>query len=461
MDSLDVIIVGAGTAGLAALREVQKRTQRFVIINDGPFGTLCARAGCMPSKALIAAANAFHARHTLRDFGIAGGEDLSVDVGAVLRRVRATRDPFVAANVAITNALGERAIRGRAQLLAPDRVRVDGRELRARRIILATGSTPYVPEAFRPLGSRVLTTDTLFEQDTLPARIGVIGQGPLGVELAQALHRLGLAVVAVGEGQLVAGLTDPVVNAVAVVALEEELEVHLGDAAELSAVPDGVLVRAGTLEATVDSVLVALSRKPNVEGLGLENLGVPLDSQGLPKVDMHTMQVGALPVFLVGDALGEAMILHEATDDGHVAGLNATAETAARYRRRTALRVVFSEPNIARVGKRWSELETPQVAVGEARFETQSRARIARRNRGVVRVYADRKSGRLLGSELCVSAGEHLAHLLALAIDRELTVAQLLRMPFYHPVYEEGLRTALRRLSDELPRTPDSDLDRC
>ena len=460
-DSLDVIIIGAGTAGLAALREVQKRTERFVVINDGPWGTLCARAGCMPSKALIAAANAFHARGTLRVLGISGADELSIDVPTVLRRVRTLRDQFVAGNVEVTDALGERAISGRARLLAPDRVRVNGKELRARRIILATGSTPIVPDAWLPLGERLLTTDTLFEQETLPQRIAVVGQGPLGVELAQALGRLGLEVMGLGDTDRIAGLSDPVVNAAALETLRKELPVHLGHPAELSAAGDGVRVRAGGLDSVVDRVLVALGRRPNLEGLGLEALDIPLDADGLPEVDSNTMQVGALPVFLAGDVLGDSMVLHEATDAGHVAGLNATADTVQRFHRRTPLRSIFSEPNIAMVGKRFSEIELSQTLIGEVSFKAQGRARIVRRNQGVLRVYADRRSGLLLGSELCVSVGEHLAHLLALAIDRRLTVTELLRMPFYHPVYEEGLRTALRRLSDQLPESPDSDLDRC
>jgi dihydrolipoamide dehydrogenase len=460
-DFYDVIIIGAGTAGLAALREVRKRTERFVIVNDGPWGTLCARAGCMPSKALIAAADAFHARHRFEEFGITGSAGLRVDVPAVLRRVRALRERFVAFNMEATEALGDRAISGRARLLGPDRVRVDGRELRARRIILATGSRPNVPDAWLPLSARLLTTDTLFEQESLPERLAVVGQGPLGVELAQALRRLGLEVVAFGDGPRVGGLTDPVVNAVAVEALQQELLVYLGSAAQLSAAGDGVLVQAGGVGSVVDRVLVALGRKPNVEDLGLETLGVPLDEHGLPKVDTNTTRVGTLPVFLTGDALGQSMVMHEANDDGHLAGLNATAETVQRFQRRTPLRIVFTQPNIAMVGKRWCELDASQVLIGEARFEDQGRARIAQRNQGVLRLYADRGSGLLLGSELCVSAGEHLAHLLALAIDRGLTVADLLRMPFYHPVFEEGLRTALRRLADQLPVEAESDLERC
>jgi dihydrolipoamide dehydrogenase len=458
---LDVIIIGAGTAGLSALREVQKRTQHVVVINDGPWGTMCARVGCMPSKALIAAANAFHARHTFGELGISGGNGLTVDIPAVLRRVRALRDTFVAGNLDVTNALGERAISGRARLLGGGRVGVNGTELRARRIIIATGSTPYVPKPWLALGDRLLTTDSLFEQEMLPNRIAVVGQGALGVELALALRRLGLDVVAMGDGLKVAGLTDSKVNAVAIAMLRRELSVALGDKAELSAEGTGVRVRAGRSDAVVDRVLVALGRRPNIEGLGLDALGVALDSAGVPKVDPRTLQVGDLPVFLVGDANGRSPVLHEASDDGHIAGLNATAERVTCWKRRTPLAIVFSEPTVAMIGKKFAELDMSQVVVGEARFEHQGRARIAERNSGLLHVYADRQSGLLLGAELCAPAGEHLAHLLALAIERSLTVPDLLRMPFYHPVFEEGLRTALRQLSERLPTSQASDLARC
>jgi dihydrolipoamide dehydrogenase len=458
-DSVDVVVIGAGSAGLSALREVKKRTQDFVVINDGPWGTMCARVGCMPSKALIAAASAFDGRRDFQEFGIAGASGLSVDVPAVFRRVRAMRDAFVAANLEATDDLGDRAITGRAKLLGAGRIEVNGKELRARSIIIAVGSTPFVPKPWLSLGERLLTTDTLFEQDTLPRRMAVVGQGALGVELAQALCRLGLDVVAVGDTEIIAGLSDPAVNAVAAEVLRREMNVHLGDKAELSAEGDGVRIRAGALDVSVDRVLVALGRRPNVVDLGLDSLGVPLED-GVPKVDRRTMQIGDLRVFLVGDSTGESALLHEAADDGHIAGLNATAKDIARFERRTPLTIVFSEPNIAMVGKRLTELDSAEVIVGEVRFERQGRARIAQRNRGIARIYADRRTGRLLGAELCAPAGEHLAHLLALAIERASTVADLLRMPFYHPVFEEGLRTALRQLSDRLPNSPDSDLTR-
>ena len=460
-ETFDVIIVGAGTAGLAALREVKKRTHNFAIINDGPWGTVCARVGCMPSKTLIETANAFQHRHTFEEFGIRGANSLTLDTAAALRRVRSLRDDFVASTMKATEALGERAISGRARVLGIGRLEVNGRELKARDIIIATGSRPVVPDSWHALGQRILTTDTLFEQETLPSRMAVIGLGSIGVEMAQALSRLGVNVTAFNESNTIAGLSDPKVNAVAIDLLKQEFTLQLGEKADLDPVSDGIRVRGGTAEIVVDCVLASLGRQSNVDGLGLETLGIELDAQGLPAVDPHTMKVANLPVFMAGDVNERKPLLHEAADDGHIAGINATRPAPVYFERRVPLSIVFADPGIATVGENYESLDSNNILEGEVRFEQQGRARAAQRNNGILRIYAEPVSGRLLGAEMCAPAAEHMAHLIALAIGRSLTVHDMLRLPFYHPVLEEGLRTALRDLAAQLPDCNESDLAGC
>ncbi len=460
VDRVDVAIVGAGTAGLAALREVRQRTEDFVLINAPPFGTTCARVGCMPSKALIAAANALHVRTKLDKFGIRGGEHLCADIPTVLARVRALRDHFVAGVLKSTDDLGPRKIVARARLDGPNRLVAGDRVIEARRIVLAPGSSPFVPQPWQALGRHVLTTDTLFEQEDLPRRIGVVGLGAIGVEIAQALARLGLEVYGFDGGNCLAGVTDEKVAQVVRAALGGEFAVHLGVDVDLAEVEGSIELCWRDGRVLVDRVLAAVGRRPNVEGLGLETLGVPLDEKGMPEVDPHTMRIGDTPVFLAGDANGVDPILHEGADDGHIAGLNATSDEPIRFARRMPLTITFCEPEVATVGKRASELDA-ECLVGELNFSSQGRARIMQENHGILRIYAAREGGRLVGAEMALPAGEHLAHLLALAVDRELTVYDLLRMPFYHPTLEEGLRSALRQIARQLPLCSASELAGC
>jgi dihydrolipoamide dehydrogenase len=458
---LDTLIIGAGTAGLAALREVRKRTDRYLIVNDGPWGTTCARVGCMPSKMLIEAAGAFHRRHAFDELGLRGGAALTVDLPAVLQRVRDLRDDFVAGALKATQKLGNAQKSGRATLLGPGSVDIGGKTYVARSIIIATGSRPHLPDEWLAFGERMLTTDTLFEQPTLGPRMAVIGMGPLGVEIAQALARLGLQVAAFSTDDSLAGISDPAINAELTRVLKCEMVLHTGAPAELREVAGGIEVSSGAQRVVVDQVVAAMGRTPNIEHLGLETLGVPLDERGMPQIDPQTQQIGDLPVFMAGDANGHLPLLHEGADEGHIAGINALASSPRKFRRRTPLAIVFSDPQVAVAGRRLADLDAGSTVTGSVSFHDQGRARAALRNEGRLCIYADKATGRLLGAEMCAPQGEHMAHLLALAIQQKLTVRDLLGMPFYHPTFEEGLRTALRDAARQLPPAPDSDLATC
>jgi dihydrolipoamide dehydrogenase len=458
---VDVAIIGAGSAGLSALREIREHTENFVLINDGVYGTTCARVGCMPSKALIEAANAFHHRHRLHEMGISGGDRLTVDPAAVLRRVRALRDAFVAYVLERTQDLGERNITGRPRFVAPQVLEVNGTRLKATRVIIATGSRPIVPEAWNTFRERVITSDDLFELEVLPQRMAVVGLGNVGAEMVQALSRLHIEVTGFDSADQVGGLTDPVVNRTAVAMLKEEVLLYLGTNAELDV--DGACVRvsAGTNTVIVDKVLIALGRRPNVEGLGLDEIGVELDGDGIPLLDPRTMQIGDLPVYIAGDVSGYRPLLHEAVDEGYIAGYNALRGSPECFQRRTPLSIVFTDPNIAAVGQAFGELNEDETVIGEFNFSHQGRALMASENRGRVRVYADRNDGRLVGAELCAPRGEHLAHLLACAIQTRMTAQDFLRLPFYHPTVEEGVESAVRRIVKRLTSASGPDLASC
>jgi len=354
--SYDVAIIGAGSAGLTALREVRKQTDNFVLINDGSYGTTCARVGCMPSKALIEAATAYHRRKTLETFGVGGAEGLAVDIPAVLRRVRRLRDGFVEGMLKIADDLKDRSIAGRARFLEAQVLSLGERRVHARKIIIATGSRPIVPKEWAALGTRMLTSDDLFAQETLPSHMAVIGMGGLGCEIAQALARLGIEVTGFDAADHIAGLSDAHVNRQAVALLRAEFTMQLGQAAEPVIEGERIRVRAGNESVMVDKVLVALGRRPNVDQMGIENLGVGLDERGVPPFDARTMQIADLPVYIAGDASRHLPLLHEALDEGYIAGYNALRNDQVCFERRVPLAIAFTDPGIAVVGQPFDDL---------------------------------------------------------------------------------------------------------
>jgi dihydrolipoamide dehydrogenase len=200
-----------------------------------------------------------------------------------------------------------------------------------------------------------------------------------------------------------------------------------------------------------DRVLVAAGRRPNVTDIGLEALDLPRDDKGLLCFDPTTMQVGDTHVFIAGDVNNDRPLLHEAADEGRIAGANAAAwPDVMCHARRTPLAVLFSDPQIALVGASFNDMDCDNHRVGAVDYSRQGRARVMGANRGALRVYGKVGTGELLGAELLGPHMEHLAHLLAWAVQQRLTVDQALEMPFYHPVLEEGLRTALQDLQHQL-----------
>jgi dihydrolipoamide dehydrogenase len=445
-----VAVIGAGSAGLSAYLEAKKVTDDIVLINGGDYGTTCARVGCMPSKVLLQTAHDYHHRHMFEAFGINGAEKLELDFPAVMSHVRGFRDRFVRGILKMVEKIGENNIEGYASFSGPDSLAVGDMAIKADRIVLAAGSRPFVPDTWNNPENEVLTSDSIFELTERPESLAVIGAGPVGLELGQAMARLGCKVTLIDSLTSVGGLTDPGVIDAAIKIFSEEIDIERGRVAEVSPTAGGINVAIGENSVKVERVLAAMGRKPNIETLGLENLGVPLNDRGLPESDYSTMQVGELPVFIAGDVNGDRPILHEAVDEGVIAGYNAVQENVHCFQRRVPLGIVFTEPNIAFVGKRYKDVQDIPLVIGQAEFASQGRALIAGKDKGVVRIYAESKRGTLLGAEMVAPAGEHFAHLLSLAIQHSLTVFEMLHMPFYHPVVEEILADALRDLASKV-----------
>ena len=448
---VDVVILGAGSAGLFALSQVKRETDNYVLINGGELGTTCARVGCMPSKVLIQVAEDFHRKSIFEREGIDGGEELSVDVPACMEHVQDLRDVFVDKTLGVTDGMDEdHLIDGYAKFVSNDTVEVNGEQIKAKSIIIATGSTPIVPAAWQDFADDVITTDDFFELEDLPASMAVIGLGSIGLEIGQSLHRLGVEVAAVDQLSVIAKLEDSKVNDLAMATIGREFPLWLGDAAVLEKVENGIQVTAGDNQMVVSKVLASLGRKPNLENLDLDATDIKLDENGIPVFDPLTMQLEGLPIFIAGDVNIDRPLLHEAGHEGRVAGYNAVHTNIEKFRRKVALGITFCDPNIATVGAQLSELDESDIAIGEIQFAPVGRALIIGKNRGLLRLYVQKSDGLLLGASMCCVKAENLAHLIAWSIQNGMTVFDMLKMPFYHPVIEEALQGALYSVLSQL-----------
>jgi len=456
---VDVAVIGAGSAGLPAFRAARMHTEKVVLIEGGIYGTTCARVGCMPSKLLIAASEAAHSVENASKFGVYSSKP-TINGRDVMERVRSERDRFVGFVLeSVENIDQMHHFRGHAHFLDNHTIQVEDKIIEAKSVVIATGSSPKLMPMFEGLGERLVVNDDIFEWETLPESVAVFGPGVIGLELGQALHRLGVRIHIFGLSGSLKPLSDMGIKSYAENLFKDEFPI------DTKADIQGLELENGQVkisfvdhnngeekEELFDFLLAATGRLPNVNDLGLENTELELDSLGVPLYNSATMQCGNSSIFIAGDVNNDLPLLHEAADEGQIAGDNAGRFPDIKTGlRRSPVTVVFCDPQIAIVGNSWSDLEgNENVVTGKVSFEGQGRSRIILKNKGLMHIYADRNSGLFLGSEFIGPHAEHLAHLMSWAHQQKMTIQQMLEMPFYHPVIEEGLRTALRDAKSKL-----------
>ncbi|MDE4455764.1 dihydrolipoyl dehydrogenase [Psychrobacter sp. DAB_AL62B] len=469
---VSVAIIGAGTAGQNAFRQARKIKEDALIINDGFWTTTCIEIGCMPSKLLIAAADRAYDTNHSSEFGVHASAQ--IDGKQVMERVRAERSHFASYIKEQVDSWPENnKIAGRAHINKQGLIEVNDELIEAEKIIVATGSSTFIPDDWaKKLGKTLLTSDTVFELADLPKSMAVVGAGAIGLELAQAFTRLGVDVTLFNQVKRVAGLKDDDINNKAIDCLSRELTMHLGskiinvgsqtsadnakghqengdNAASAAAFIDYEDSAGASQQWQGEYVLVATGRRNNIDELGVENLGVELDKKNRPKqLDKRTGKIGDLEVYIVGDANANLPLLHVASDEGFSAGSMVCDNKKDAYIRppATPFSIVFCSPQIVNVGMSLPEIQEDselEYVIGKVSFDNQGRSRVMGVNCGLLHIYGCKKTDRILGASMVAPDAEYIGHILAMAITNDLSIKDMLDMPFYHPTILEGLRTAL------------------
>ena len=434
----DLCVIGAGSAGLSVAAGAAQLGASVVLVERGAMGGDCLNVGCVPSKSLIAAAAAAQAQRTSGPFGIAPVTP-AVDFAAVHRHVHGVIASIAPHDsVERFEALGVTVIREQARFTAPDTVVAGEQLIRARRFVVATGSRPALPALPGLAELPHLTNETVFDLTRLPARLLVLGGGPIGCELAQAFRRLGSEVAVVDLGPILPKDDPELVAVVRARLLAEGVSLH-EHAKVLGAEAGPALViedAAGSQRLTGTHLLVAAGRKANVEELGLEAAGIAHDAKGI-KVDARLCTTNAR-VFAIGDVAGGPQLTHLA---GYQAGIvirNALFRLPARASTRAMPWVTFTDPELATVGLSEAGARARGIAHEVARwpFADNDRARAERATEGLVKVVVG-KRGVVLGAAM---VGAHAGELIlpwVMAVEQRQKLRSLAGLVVPYPTLSE------------------------
>jgi pyruvate/2-oxoglutarate dehydrogenase complex dihydrolipoamide dehydrogenase (E3) component/uncharacterized membrane protein YdjX (TVP38/TMEM64 family) len=443
----NLIVIGAGSAGLVSTYIGATARAKVALIERDRMGGDCLNTGCVPSKALLRTARLAADARSAGRFGIRRAE-LDIDFAQVMERIHSIiRQIEPHDSVERYESLGATVIRGEAYVVSPWEVDVDGTRYSARSIILATGARPFVPPIEGIDEVPYLTSETLWELTALPDRLVVLGGGPVGCELSQAFARLGSRVTQIERGDRLLSKEDADAASIVAEALRSDgVELLLEtEAARVESTASGgrLVCKRADEEFAVpfDRLLVAVGRKANVEGLGLEDLGVQISPRGT--VDSDAFQRTNFPNILVaGDVAGPYQFTHVAAHQAWYASINALI--APFWRFRTDYRVIpwatFTDPEVARVGLSEDDAQDKGVEFVVTRYELDDldRAIADSAARGYVKVLTPPGKDRILGATI---VGEHASEMLAefvLAMKHGIGLNKLLGTIHVYPTFNEA-----------------------
>jgi pyruvate/2-oxoglutarate dehydrogenase complex dihydrolipoamide dehydrogenase (E3) component len=456
----DICIIGAGSGGLVVAAGAAQLGVRTVLIEADRMGGDCLNFGCVPSKSLLAAARAAHDVVAAARFGVHAAQPRIAwdEVRAHVRGVIAAIAPHDSEER--FEGLGATVLRTHARFVGPDTLVAGDHRICARRFVIATGSEALVPPIPGLDAVRYETNRTIFDLDRCPTHLIVIGGGPIGCELAQAHRRLGASVTVIEQATILPK-DDP--EAVALVRQRLIAEgVRLIEQAKAIAVEktaSGVSVRierAGAGERIDGSdLLVAVGRKPNVDGLGLEVAGVAFSAKGIA-VDAR-LRTSNRRIYAIGDVTGGPMFTHMAGYHGGIVIRNVLFRLPARVDLRALPWTSFTDPELAQVGPTEIAARETGIAVRVLRwpYARNDRAQADRTTDGFVKLLADRR-GRPVGATIVGAHAGELAHVWALAIAQRLKLSALAGLVAPYPTLgETGIRAAGGYFADRLfaPRT--------
>jgi pyruvate/2-oxoglutarate dehydrogenase complex dihydrolipoamide dehydrogenase (E3) component len=441
--SCDLCVIGAGSGGLTVAAAAAKFGVSVVLIEMGKMGGDCLNYGCVPSKALIAAARRAQAIREAAQFGIISHEP-RIDFAQVMAHVKnviAAIEPKDSQTR--FEGLGVKVIRAHGRFIDRYTVEAAGERITARRFVIATGSSPAIPPIPGLADLPYLTNETIFDLAELPRHLIIIGGGPVGVELAQAFRRLG-SEVSIIEAAEPLGNEDPELRAVALEALRNDAVAIHSHARVVSIAKTGreIVLALPDHQLRGSHLLIAAGRRPNVEDLGLDTAGIAFTEKGIA-IDSG-LKTTNRKVYAIGDVTGGPQFTHLANYHAGLVIRNALFRLPVNASAAQVPRVIFIDPELAQVGLTEAEARTRHgeaVSVARSSFSDNDRAQIERRTQGVVKIVTGPR-GRILGAGIAGSDAGELIQPFSLAISHGSRVKAFAAMIASYPTRGEAAKQA-------------------
>jgi pyruvate/2-oxoglutarate dehydrogenase complex dihydrolipoamide dehydrogenase (E3) component/uncharacterized membrane protein YdjX (TVP38/TMEM64 family) len=447
----NLVVIGAGSAGLVASYIAATVKARVALIEADKMGGDCLNTGCVPSKALIRSAKIMAQAARAEDYGLIRA-DVSLDFSSVMKRVHdtiKTVEPHD--SVERYTRLGVECLTGKARIISPWEVEVNGTILTTRSIIIATGARPMVPELPGLSTVDYLTSDTVWQLKALPERLLIIGGGPIGCELAQAFVRLGSNVTLVQRGSKILNREDPEVSDLIVETFTREGIKVLTDHSAKEVIHTGqgpVLVcdhQGEERHIAFDKILIALGRTANTQGLGLEALGIEVSDSGKIKAGKF-METNFPNIFCAGDVTGPYQFTHAASHQSWYAAVNALFGMFKRFRVDYSVMpwATYTDPEVARVGLNGSEAKKRGIDHEVTVYDIKEldRAITDSEARGFVKVITPPGKDKILGVTIVASHGSDTIAEFVLAMRHGLGLNKILGTIHIYPTMAEANKYA-------------------
>jgi dihydrolipoamide dehydrogenase len=449
-ESYDLVIIGAGPGGyVGAIRAAQLGMKVGVVEKRAKLGGTCLNVGCIPSKALLHSSEKY--REATQGFAKHGIKaQVELDLATMMKRKGGVVDQLTKGVAFLFKKHKIAHLQGHGTIKAAGQIEVDGKPVTAKHIVIATGSESMPLPGVAVDEKRIVTSTGALELASVPKTMVVIGAGYIGLEMGSVWSRLGAKVTVVEFlERITPGMDGEVARQFQRVLEKQGLVFKLGSkvtAAKPSA--DGVALtmepaKGGAPESlSAEIVLVAIGRRPYVEGLGLEALGVARDKRGFITVDAH-YRTNVPGLYAIGDAIPGPMLAHKAEEEG-VALAEMLAGQAGHVNYETVPGIVYTWPEVASVGKTEDQLKEAGAAykAGKFPFTANSRAICNDEREGFVKILADAKTDRILGAHIIGAEAGDMIHAVVNVMEFGGAAEDLARCFHAHPTYNEAVREA-------------------